>query len=222
MTSSTSPGPFADLDEFLALPRVAGLAVSTDGSRAVTAISELNEKRTEYVTAVWELDVAGEQPARRLTRGAKGESAPVFTASGDLLFIAKRDVQGADGTRRADGLAVAAARGRRGGRRHPRTARRSRRRSIRPAQPTSRWSPRRCCRRPPTSRTTGGCARCARTPRSRRCCTPAIRCGTGITTSVPPSRTCSTLAGAARSDARPRAGPARRRTSTSARTVGSS
>ncbi|KQY06311.1 peptidase S9 [Mycobacterium sp. Root135] len=90
--------PFSDLDEFLALPRVAGLAVSPDGSRAVTGVSELNAKRTEYVTAVWELDVAGQQPARRLTRGAKGESAPVFTATGDLLFIATRDVPGADGT----------------------------------------------------------------------------------------------------------------------------
>ena len=92
------PTPFDDLDEFLALPRVAGLAVSPDGSRAVTTVGELNAKRTEYVTAVWELDVAGEQPARRLTRGAKGESSPVFTASGDLLFVATRDVPGADGT----------------------------------------------------------------------------------------------------------------------------
>lgn len=90
--------PFSDLDEFLALPRVAGLAVSPDGSRAVVGVSELNPKRTEYVTAIWELDVAGEQPARRLTRGAKGESAPVFTATGDLLFIATRDVPGAEGT----------------------------------------------------------------------------------------------------------------------------
>jgi dipeptidyl aminopeptidase/acylaminoacyl peptidase len=95
--NSGSHTPFGDLDEFLALPRVAGLAVSADGSRAVTAVSELNEKRTEYVTAVWELDVNGEQQARRITRGAKGESSPVFTASGDLLFIAKRDIPGADG-----------------------------------------------------------------------------------------------------------------------------
>ncbi|OPX11128.1 S9 family peptidase, partial [Mycobacterium sp. AT1] len=90
--------PLCDLDEFLALPRVAGLAVSADGSRAVTGVSELNAKRTEFVTAIWELDVAGEKPARRLTRGAKGESAPVFTATGDLLFIATRVVPGAEGT----------------------------------------------------------------------------------------------------------------------------
>ncbi len=91
------PGPFADLDAFLALPRVSGLAVSADGSRAVTTVTDLNAKRNEYVTAVWELDVTGERPARRLTRGAKGESSPVFAAGGDLFFVATRDVPGSDG-----------------------------------------------------------------------------------------------------------------------------
>ncbi|MCT7660445.1 S9 family peptidase [Mycobacterium deserti] len=82
--------PFHDLDEFIALPRVSGLALAPDGSRLVTTVAELNSKRTEYVSAVWELDTAGQRPARRLTRGAKGESAPVFTVDGDLLFVAAR------------------------------------------------------------------------------------------------------------------------------------
>lgn len=82
--------PFGDLDDFLALPRVAGLAVSADGSRLVTTVSELSEKRDEYVGAVWELDPGGTRPARRLTHGARGESAPVFTADGDLMFLAVR------------------------------------------------------------------------------------------------------------------------------------
>jgi dipeptidyl aminopeptidase/acylaminoacyl peptidase len=82
--------PFDDLDAYLALPRVSGLVVSSDGTRAVTTVSELNEERTEYVSALWELDPAGERPARRLTRGSKGESAPTFTAGGDLLFVAVR------------------------------------------------------------------------------------------------------------------------------------
>ncbi|MDT5067928.1 MAG: hypothetical protein QOK02_4083 [Mycobacterium sp.] len=82
--------PFDDLDHFLALPRVSGLAVSPDGSRVVTTIAELDDKRTEFVNAVWELDPAGERPARRLTQGAKGESAPAFTADNDLLFVAAR------------------------------------------------------------------------------------------------------------------------------------
>ncbi len=81
---------FDSLDDYLALPRVAGLAVSADGCRVVTVIAELNEKRTEYVSAVWELDPVGREPARRLTRGACGESSPAFTVDGDLLFVSSR------------------------------------------------------------------------------------------------------------------------------------
>ncbi|MBB3603166.1 dipeptidyl aminopeptidase/acylaminoacyl peptidase [Mycolicibacterium sp. BK556] len=89
-------GSFDDLDDYLALPRVSGLAVSADGSRVVVCIAELNTAKTEYVTAVWELDPAGEAPARRLTRGAKGESAPVFAADGDLLFTSVRPTEDDD------------------------------------------------------------------------------------------------------------------------------
>ncbi len=38
----------------------------------------------------------GKQPARRLTRGAKGESSPEFTADGDLLFVAARPTEDDD------------------------------------------------------------------------------------------------------------------------------
>jgi dipeptidyl aminopeptidase/acylaminoacyl peptidase len=81
---------FDNLDDYLALPRVSGLAVSADGSRVVTTVAELNDKRSEYVSAVWEVDPAGERPARRLTRGAHGESSPAFTVDGDLLFVSSR------------------------------------------------------------------------------------------------------------------------------------
>jgi dipeptidyl aminopeptidase/acylaminoacyl peptidase len=87
---------FHDLDDYLALPRVSGLAVSPDGSRLVTTVSALNDKRTEFVTAIWELDPAGQRPALRLTHGAKGESAPAFTADGDLLFLAVRPTEDDD------------------------------------------------------------------------------------------------------------------------------
>jgi len=96
MVTTPAPTPFQDLDEFLALPRASGLAVSPDGSRVVTSIAELNEKRTEFVSAIWELDPAGKQPARRLTRGVKGESSPEFTADGDLLFVAARPTEDDD------------------------------------------------------------------------------------------------------------------------------
>lgn len=72
------------------MPRVAGLAVAPDGSRVVTTVSQLNDERTEFVSAVWEIDPTGGRPARRLTHGVTGESAPEFTADGDLLFLAAR------------------------------------------------------------------------------------------------------------------------------------
>ena len=81
---------FDNLDDYLALPRVSGLAVSADGSRVVTTVAELNDKRTEFVSAIWEVDPEGRTPARRLTRSANGESSPAFTAEGDLLFVSSR------------------------------------------------------------------------------------------------------------------------------------
>ncbi len=81
---------FDNLDDYLALPRVSGLAVSADGSRVVVTVAELNDKRNEYVGAVWDIDPAGQRHARPLTRGANGDSSPVFTVEGDLLFVSSR------------------------------------------------------------------------------------------------------------------------------------
>ncbi|GMA24244.1 hypothetical protein GCM10025864_20030 [Luteimicrobium album] len=82
--------PFHDLDAYVALPRLAGLTLSPDGSRLVTAVQTLDPKRTRYVTALWEVDPTGGSPARRLTRSAKGESSALFAANGDLLFTSAR------------------------------------------------------------------------------------------------------------------------------------
>jgi dipeptidyl aminopeptidase/acylaminoacyl peptidase len=81
---------FDNLDRYLALPRVSRLAVSADGSRVVVVVAELNEQRTEYVSALWEVDPSGRAPARRLTHGANGESSPAFSVDGDLLFVSSR------------------------------------------------------------------------------------------------------------------------------------
>lgn len=87
----SQPGtPFHDLDRYIAIPRLSGLALSRDGSRLVTSVQTLDPERTGYRTALWEVDPTGERPARRLTRSAKGESSAVFTASGDLLFTSAR------------------------------------------------------------------------------------------------------------------------------------
>src|ERR1700721_4175314 len=81
---------FDNLHGYPALPRVSGLAVAADGSRVVPTVAALNDKRTDYVSPIWEVDPTGEKPARRLTRGSNGDSAPAFTVDGDLLFVSPR------------------------------------------------------------------------------------------------------------------------------------
>ena len=82
--------PFHDLDHYLAIPRVSGLALSPDGGRLVTTVATLNAKGTEYCTALWEVDPNGATQARRITRSAKGETGAVFAANGDLYFTSAR------------------------------------------------------------------------------------------------------------------------------------
>lgn len=82
--------PFHDLDHYLSIPRVSGLALSPDGSRLVTTVSTLNGKGTEFATALWELDPAGQKHARRITRSAKGEAGAAFAANGDVYFTSAR------------------------------------------------------------------------------------------------------------------------------------
>ena len=84
------PTPFHDLDHYLSIPRVSGLALSPDGSRLVTTVSTLNGKGTEFATALWELDPAGQKHARRITRSAKGEAGAAFAANGDVYFTSAR------------------------------------------------------------------------------------------------------------------------------------
>jgi dipeptidyl aminopeptidase/acylaminoacyl peptidase len=82
--------PFHDLDAYVALPRTAGLALSPDGSRLVTSVASLDREKVKYVTALWEVDPTGEQPANRLTRSAKGEAGAAFLPDGSLLFASAR------------------------------------------------------------------------------------------------------------------------------------
>jgi dipeptidyl aminopeptidase/acylaminoacyl peptidase len=85
--------PFSDLDQFLALPRVDGLELSPDGTRAAVTVSMLNTDGTGYRRSVWSIPTsgdAGDGGATRLTRSAKGESGAAFTRHGDLLFVSGR------------------------------------------------------------------------------------------------------------------------------------
>jgi dipeptidyl aminopeptidase/acylaminoacyl peptidase len=88
-------GIFDSLDDYLAVPRVAGLVLSPDGSRLVASVQTLDKDRKRYVTALWEIDQSG-GPARQLTRSAEGEGAPAFTREGDLLFVSKRPGAGGE------------------------------------------------------------------------------------------------------------------------------
>jgi dipeptidyl aminopeptidase/acylaminoacyl peptidase len=90
MTDPQNRTPWHDLDVYLALPRISGLAVSRDGSRVVLAVSQLDEQKTKFVSALWEADSAGERRARRISFSERGESAPVFAADGSLLFLSSR------------------------------------------------------------------------------------------------------------------------------------
>ncbi|WP_138758210.1 alpha/beta hydrolase family protein [Modestobacter altitudinis] len=92
------PSPFHRLADFVALPRLGGLALSTDGSRLVTSVATLDAEGKKWQSALWEVDPTGRREARRLTRGAAGESAPLFTPAGDLLFTSARpDPEGKEG-----------------------------------------------------------------------------------------------------------------------------
>jgi len=102
---SESPATaFHDLDHFIALPRLSGLAMSPDGSQLVTTVATLDTKRTAYRSALWHVDPLGERPARRITRSAKGEANAAFNGDADLYFTSARPDpdDGADGADGAD------------------------------------------------------------------------------------------------------------------------
>ncbi|MCO8276806.1 prolyl oligopeptidase family serine peptidase [Actinoplanes sp. TRM 88003] len=88
--------PFTDLDAYVRVPRLAGLWLSPDGERLVVGVGTPDKDNARYATALWEVDPAGERPARRLTRSVKGESGAGFTPGGDLLFTSARPTPDGD------------------------------------------------------------------------------------------------------------------------------
>ena len=80
----------AFLDNLLSLPRCAGLAVSPDGTRLVTAVQRVDAAGTGWNCSLWAIDVDGAAPPRRLTVSRAGETTAAFAPGGDLLFTSAR------------------------------------------------------------------------------------------------------------------------------------
>jgi dipeptidyl aminopeptidase/acylaminoacyl peptidase len=106
--STTLPDVTAfDLDFFLGLPRVSGLALSPDGSRLVTSVATVAPDGTRFASALWQLDPAGRAAPRRLTRSAKGETGAAFLPDGSILFTSARpDPEAKKGEERDDRAAL--------------------------------------------------------------------------------------------------------------------
>ena len=90
------PTPFDSLSDYLALPRIEGLALAPDGTRVVLTVATLKKDGTGFDRSLWAVAADGSAGATRLTRSAKGESAPAFTADGDVLFVSARPDSDAD------------------------------------------------------------------------------------------------------------------------------
>jgi dipeptidyl aminopeptidase/acylaminoacyl peptidase len=82
------PPSFDSLDDFVAIPRLTGLALAPDGSRLIAPVETLSADRKSYLSSLWQIDPGG-GPARRITRAAPVTQAPVFLPDGDLLFMAR-------------------------------------------------------------------------------------------------------------------------------------
>lgn len=94
MTDHAPHSPFQDLDGFIALPRLGSLSLSPDGRRLVVDVTSLNADRTTYTSALWDVDVDGRRPARRITNSVDGEALAAQTDEG-VLFTARREVPSA-------------------------------------------------------------------------------------------------------------------------------
>ncbi|MBN9184204.1 MAG: S9 family peptidase [Microbacterium sp.] len=82
--------PFESLTDYIALPRVEGLALSPDGTRVILTVATLKSDETAYERALWEVRADGSGVPRRLTRSAKGESGAAFLSNGDAVFVSAR------------------------------------------------------------------------------------------------------------------------------------
>ena len=81
---------FQNLDDYVAIPRVAALRLAPDGSWLAAAVQNVSGEPAKYVTSIWRIPTDGGGRPVRLTRSAEGEGGPEFLPDGSLLFASKR------------------------------------------------------------------------------------------------------------------------------------
>lgn len=85
-----SRSAFDRMIDYVALPRLSGLAIAPDGASLVTSVSGLSPDTKTYTSSLWRLDAQGASAPVRLTRGATSESGATFLPDGRILFTTKR------------------------------------------------------------------------------------------------------------------------------------
>jgi len=80
-----------DFERFLSLPRLSGLRLAPDGRRLVVAVGGPDPEGKKMRSALWQVDPAGVEAPRRLTRSTAGEAGgAAFLPDGSLLFTSSR------------------------------------------------------------------------------------------------------------------------------------
>ncbi len=83
-----------DIDTLWQLERVAGVAISPDGSAAVCAVTAYSMEENKGATSLWLLPTGSRAP-RRLTRCGEKDAKPAWSPKGDrVAFLAKREQEG--------------------------------------------------------------------------------------------------------------------------------
>ena len=59
VTPLTPSGPFHDLGDFVAVPRVTALRLAPDGTWLAAAVQTLNTDKKKYLTSIWRIDAQG-------------------------------------------------------------------------------------------------------------------------------------------------------------------
>src|SRR4051812_20367982 len=89
----TAPRPISETDLFRFV-WVGDPQISPDGSRVAFVRVSVNDKKTGYETAIWQVPTSGNQPPVKLSSGAH-DSSPSWSPDGNwLLFVRGQEKEG--------------------------------------------------------------------------------------------------------------------------------